>query len=284
MLGDMKMWWYRVWVLQIITESLPISSSSHVAIASMLAPTLFSGELFCTPEQFEFLMHIPTILVLLAYFFGTWWRMIFQQNFSWPDALSVQTWNVKKLQPIVSFFFLAESLTVVFWLLKKIIAEQGHVLFATHELMITGLLLTGFLLVRSNSMSEADVDFWSPKNAWFLGCAQGLALLPGISRMGITLVVCLWLGYRRRDILALSTLLCMPLLVASGVKALFGLSKPAIDQLITWPCLGLTCAAMVMAYVGLMLVDYCVRHKKLYLFGLYLMLLGVALRVHMMIG
>ena len=103
----MLFWWI---VVQILGESLPISSSSHVHLMQKILDFFgVSYEVFADTATIDFLLHGPTIFILLIYFFTTWWSLIFHETFAWRIP-SLQ----KLLRPML-FVLIADIVTWMFW-------------------------------------------------------------------------------------------------------------------------------------------------------------------------
>src|SRR3989338_9786501 len=116
-------------VIQILGESLPISSSSHVQLMQKLLD--FFGvqyEFFANFATIDFLLHGPTILILLFYFFTTWWLLIFNEKFSFSLIL----------RPML-FVLLADIITFGFWA-----CDVVHYSWVQSYFLPIGLCITAF--------------------------------------------------------------------------------------------------------------------------------------------
>ena len=100
--------------------------------------------------------------------------------------------------------------------------------------------------------SIADVGY---KDAFIIGCAQALALVPGTSRSGITITAARMLGFERQDAARFSFLLSAPvILLAAGYKFLEMLLS---DAVVAWGQLGL--GALVACVVAYLSIDFFMR-------------------------
>lgn len=201
-------------ILQILIESLPISSSGHVALAQRLI-SYFNGAWLpdSCHETIDFLLHGPALCIMVAYFFSTWWSMIVQTSFSWRQFFTIKTY-IKSISAI-TFVIVADMVTVSLWLsdFAKNIWIQKY--FLTFGFGCTALMLWWLQYFSGSKKTE-----WKLSDAIILGFVQGLALLPGISRFASTVFAGTWLGYNRRDSFALSFLIQLPLVLAAFCKGI----------------------------------------------------------------
>lgn len=219
---------FIVWLLfiQIISESLPISSSGHVTLAQRIL-SLFGCEYDCTNYSWivDFLSHGPTIAIVSFYFFSTWWQLVFLQK---PkiSLLCVKSSYVALLKPML-FVLCADIITFLFWML-----DLAHFQLISHYFLPIGFSITAMILYWSGKMevTEGKVVGWSLRDAMVLGVVQGFSLLPGISRFASTYGAGIFLGYQRSTSFALSFLIQFPLLLAGFVKALLALRGAPLQQ------------------------------------------------------
>ncbi|MBP6892616.1 undecaprenyl-diphosphate phosphatase [Candidatus Babeliales bacterium] len=187
------------WILiQIIGESLPISSSGHVQLMLQYFQASFQNF-----ENFDFLLHGPTIIILLSCFFTTWWKLIFKKK------------SLKNLFSSACFIIAADVITFFFWKL-----QLSKLPFIEHYFLPIGFFITIVCLYFSWYQKNEKKVSWSMYDAIILGIVQGLCLLPGISRFAGTYAAGIWLGYNRKNSVALSFLIQFPLLCAAFFKEL----------------------------------------------------------------
>ncbi len=194
------LWWI---LIQIIGESLPISSSGHVQLLQKYFDVTFQNF-----ENINFLLHGPTIFLLLFCFFTTWWHLIFKNKF------------------LVNFFkasifiIISDVITFLFWILNI-----SNVSFIQHYFLPIGFCITAICLYFSRYGKYNKIVSWSVSDAIFLGMVQGICLLPGISRFAGTYAAGLWLGYTRKDAISISFLIQFPLLCAAFLKGMLHICK-----------------------------------------------------------
>lgn len=174
----------RSTLLQIITESLPISSSTHVyffATDTISRTTLWVA-------------HLPTALIAL------WDVRTHLKHHSWYS--------------LVRFTGITTAITVTAAGVLASLASYIH-LFKPWQ----GLSITACLLLYQSTQKEGtkSLPHTIPlRTALWIGCAQGLAQLPGISRLAFVYTIATQLGYRHEDAWFLTWLSAIPLFSAAS--------------------------------------------------------------------
>jgi undecaprenyl-diphosphatase len=188
-------------IVQGLTEFLPVSSTAHLV--------LISQALGLDPERFglsfDVALHLGTALAVLLYFARTWLELasdVLHLRLRLPLLVVIGTVPAA-LQ--VEGAFRAPAWIALFLII-------GSVIFIVAE---------RFTLARRPLESLGFVD------ALVMGVAQAIALLPGISRSGITISAGLYQGIRRADATRFSFLLATPVIVGAGAKTLLDARKAA---------------------------------------------------------
>ena len=192
-------------LLQGITEFLPVSSSGHLILFSKFTSFPDQG------QAMDVAMHIGSIVAVMIYFAPTLWEIIkgvFKCKFL-P--------NFKNEGCQLFYLLLWATLPIVF-------AGAALKYFGTDWLRNTKLigwniLIYGILLwlIDSASLTARKIRNLEFKDAFLIGLAQCLALLPGTSRSGITITMCRFLGMERREAAKFSMLLSIPAILAAGL-------------------------------------------------------------------
>ncbi len=191
--------------VQIVGESLPLSSSGNVKVwttlCSMLGLITLPSVPFC--KNIDFLLHIPTLLILLIFFFKRWIRYIPWYGCRWRQTVRVLLW-VGLVDAMTSFFYFFRAL-------------HDYCEGTTLPLWI-GFLITASLLYstrRCTIQHLPELSVFSFKKAFVFGMMQSIAVIPGISRFASTYAVGRWYGYKPADALWFSFLIQIPLLLAA---------------------------------------------------------------------
>ena len=238
-------------VLQGITEFLPVSSSGHLVILSSL-----NNSLNLNTYDIAFL-HIGTLLSIIVYY-----RKRILDTFY---DIEIFTNSLK----VISVALIPAVAVGLFSPLQEIIDSNKNIL------QITGagyLLFSIFLLSTRNLKGENNTSFQqiSLKQAFIIGLAQAFALVPGISRSGVTLVTGMYLGIKKTEAIYFSLLLGIPTIFGAWLLT-FVESSFTFNTAMLLPS--------IVAFIsGLLAIRFLVNvavNSKLQYFGFYCLLLSV---------
>lgn len=256
-------------MIQIIAESLPISSSTHVLLAQALLAQV--GYDVCVPRPLLWLVHGITALLMLALTYTTWL------------LLARHPWRCRKIiLKLCGYGLCAELITVLFYSTLHIVGvEKIPVVFG---LMITTLVLCslrfippGFVCLRRITQEVPNyAGLTSPLfyNWLVLGLVQGVAVIPGCSRLALTYAAARWLGCSGFRAWLMSCTLAMPLFgAASLVGAVEVMRAPCLWSFFSSTNLVLLLLATSIAGCALYLVRTAMIKNQLYHFAWYMGLL-----------
>jgi undecaprenyl-diphosphatase len=255
-------------IVQGLTEFLPVSSSGHL----ILVPYLLGGVLpgmrdpFITSLEFSVILHIGTLAALLIYFARDWLRIVpaffaavrDRSLESDPDRRMAVLLAVATVPALVIGFLLHD--------LEDVIREPG--LVAT-TLVVGAAIL--WLAERSGSRRLLALDLSVPK-ALAIGFAQALALIPGISRSGISISAGLFAGLRREEAARFSFLMATPITAAAAAYEVLQVvrgSGPAVETtplvagLATSFVIGLAAIAVLLRFLRTRSTDVFVVYRVL---------------------
>jgi len=194
-------------IIQGITEFLPISSSAHL----ILAPLVVDGWADQGP-LIDIAAHVGSLFAVLIYFRRET-AMLFRGGV---DTLRFRPSNDRKL-----FLYIAGatipilSLAAVFVAFDIVEALRSPVVIGLVSI-IFGLLLWHADRAPSNKEGLGRIGL---KEAMIIGASQMLALIPGVSRSGITMTTARYLGWTRSEAARFSMLLAIPTILALGFFA-----------------------------------------------------------------
>jgi undecaprenyl-diphosphatase len=259
-------------ILQGLTEFLPISSSAHLRIFPELLGWGDPGAAFTAVIQ------IGTELAVLIYFRHDIWRI----GKAWLLSLTKPEWR-GHLDARLGWFIIVGSLPIVVLgvLLKDVIESDFRNLWIIGTtLVVLGLVLGIADRVGANQRSIREMTLG---RAVLMGCAQALALIPGVSRSGATISMGRFLGFERAAATRYAFLLAIPAVVGAG---LFELKEiPHGDNAYGW---GPTITATVVSFlVGYAAIAWLLRYVSTHSytpFVLYRVLLGGATLVLLSVG
>jgi undecaprenyl-diphosphatase len=251
---------YRVCALMlpIALEGLPASSSGHVLLCAAMIQYFFGVSVAGTlPRELDHVLHLPIAIVVALFFLPRWWYLL---------ARVTRVWFM--IFKIVCLGFITLSATAILYFLFGAIGTDWFPLWA-------GFACTAALLFSLRYVPSNFIGSWSIYTAPLLGAAQGLALLPGISRLGITYTTARWLGMRPQKAFELSFLIEWPVSVAGFLKGIVDMhTSGSTLQLTSCDSIMLVCA-IVFGYLGLWLMQYLVTNRSEWIVGWYVACLAV---------
>ncbi len=256
--------------LQGLTEFLPVSSSGHLALAQRwlgLDPHSTSMLLF------DVLAHVGTLLAV-AIVFGRQF-----QRFVRRLARELGRPGKGQRRYACRIALLAGAATIPTAVIGLTFKAHFEAAFGKPAWIGTGLVLTGTLLAMLTRISRGkrgwkDFRWWQ---AVLVGVAQGIALLPGVSRSGLTICTAVFCGLRRRWAAEFSFLVAVPAILAATTLKLHDTWRLPPEELAAtpWSCLAVGgIVSMIIGVLALRILLHAVHRAKLHYFSLYCWLLG----------
>jgi undecaprenyl-diphosphatase len=229
-------------IVQGLGEFLPISSSGHLVVVPWLLGWRDHG------LAFDVALHVGTLAAVFYAFAGDWSRIITQAAYGLMKGSAGEgegrlLWilAVASVPGAVAGLALGDIVETKFrspLLIAATMAGMGLILFLADR--------------RAGKVAESRPV--SLQDAMLIGCAQALALVPGVSRSGATISMALFLGYRREEAARFSFLLALPITLGAAlhkVPALLGASNRNIVLLgiVVSGMVGLLAIRLLLAYV-----------------------------------
>ena len=200
-------------VLQGVTELFPISSLGHGVILPRLLGWSVDQQ---SPDFLPFLvvLHVGTALALLIYFWRDWAGVLggiihFSDPGRAPDRQLLVLLIAGTIPAVIIGFLLEHYVRGLF----------GSPLVAAIFLVVNGFILFAGERLRQRE-GDGRMDELTIMGALVIGLWQCLALIPGISRSGVTIVGALLIGLRHEDSARLSFLLATPIIAGAAVLEL----------------------------------------------------------------
>lgn len=263
-------------VIQGLAEYLPISSSGHLEIFHQLLGMETSG---AESLQFDVVLHVATVLSTIVVLWHEFSGLCVSFFTFKRDANTALVWKI-----------LLSCIPVL--LVGVLLKDQVDSLFGGRLeivgtcLLVTAVLLTFAYYFGSKPVSKLAKTPGATKegrditymDAFIIGCAQAVAVLPGLSRSGTTIATGLLLGDKRDKVASFSFLMVIiPVLGAALLDVLKGLSgSETVDSSIGLvPCLVGFVAAFVVGCVACKWMLNMVRKGKLIWFALYCLVVGI---------
>lgn len=247
-------WWQSIvlGVVQGITEWLPISSDGHL----VLLEKLMNLEV---KVAFDIFLHLGSLVVIVIFFRQPLLNLLkdfFHKPSTWPEDRK-KWWQ---------YFLLSTVITGVIGLLIYPWIENVRTLrFAGYGFLLTSLVVAGSFWAKE----KRPFDY---KIAALMGLVQGLAVLPGVSRSGLTLSIALLYGLKKSAAFDYVFILAIPAIIAS-----FALSVKDLTWQSTYLLGFLT--TIVVGLATLSLLKKIVNNNKFYQFSFYTLIIAIIILI-----
>ena len=232
-------------VIQGITEFFPVSSSGHLVLAQKL--------LGMPTEELavSIILHLGTALALIIFFFK--------------DIL-----NLLRNARLLLLIIIVTAITGIIAVAGKDFFEG---LFSSSKGIAVSFMFSGIILILTKKFMDARRKEISIKDALILGVTQAIAIIPAISRSGITISTLLFRRLDRETSFKFSFLASIPailgaaLLEAKKVSFAFGANTKGLTM-------GF-CFSLLTGILSLWLLKVIIKRAKLYYFGYYCIFIAI---------
>ncbi len=259
--------------LQGLTEILPISSSAHL----ILVPWIFKW-----PESgltFDVALHLGTLIALCLYF----WRDIVELAINFFGGLAGRGLSA----PASRLPFCIIIGTIPAAIAGKTLEGPVEDFFRNNPTLIAILLIAFGLLLAFADTTGAKrwkMDRIDLRAAVIIGLAQCLALIPGVSRSGITITAALLIGFNREASARFSFLLSLPIVAGAAALQLGHLAKHGLPADEVSPLfIGIATSAFF-GYLSVAFLLRLIQRSSLYPFVWYRLLAGGGTLVFLLLG
>ena len=240
-------------IVQGLTEFLPVSSSGHLALAGMILKVP-EGDM-----TFEIVVHLGTLMAVLAIYRKDLTELVSGVLRKQRESLILAgLLIIGSIPAALAGFFLADSI------------ESA---FNSPVLVSVMLLVTGCVLFGTRFMKSGNRDNPTVRGSLIVGISQAMALLPGISRSGLTISSGLFTGIKREKAARFSFLLSIPAIAGAAVLKMGDAGSIGIDSslLIT----GFAISALT-GYLALRILLKFLITGRFSVFAWYCWLLGLS--------
>ncbi|UJW57617.1 undecaprenyl-diphosphatase [Bacillus sp. A116_S68] len=252
-------------IVQGISEFLPISSTAHIVITQLMLGYTFPG------LSFEIFLHLASVLAVILYFWKDLWEVI-RGFFAFLFRRSTED------KPLFFFGVYLLVATFITGILGMLLSDVISDAMKTPAMIASALTVTGLALIfieRFHKTGSKDESSMTMIDAILVGLGQTLAVIPGISRSGSTLVVSLLAGLNRETAVRYSFLLSIPVILGSTVMALDEFTAEMVAYI---GPLNLFVAFVVTFFFSILgiiwLIEFLKRSKLIY-FALYCFALAI---------
>lgn len=276
---DLPLWMWLQSLIQGITEFLPVSSTGHLGLSWALFER-FGMDVPSHGEQqlIDIALHVGTLLAVLVYFARDIVQLI-------AGGLALFRRQEGSRQDPRTRLFLAVFVASVPILLIgafPLTAALREPIKNSLPLIAATTVLFGILLWA------ADRFFWatgklralSLSGAFFIGAMQCLALIPGVSRSGITMTAGRFLGLEREAATRFAMLLSVPAIFGAGIRGTIGLSESG-DLALTGQVLIAAAFSFLAAMAAIHVLMELSRRASYTAFVIYRLALGLAIYLYL---
>ena len=196
-------------IVQGVGEFLPISSSAHL----VLVPYLFGWEE--SGLAFDVALHFGTLLAVLAIFFKDWWNLFM-------GAVRKVTKKEDSTENKMFWYLVIATIpgALVGFILDDVIENvfRKQIWLIALALAVMGVLIyVGDKWASKHYKKETTFDKISLKQAFIVGCSQALAVIPGFSRSGTTILTGRLMGISKEAVTKFTFLLSVPIIFGATI-------------------------------------------------------------------
>ena len=256
-------------IVQGVCEFLPISSSAHL----ILIPYLFNFNLEMSNSAklaFDVALHVGTLISVLAIFWKDWLNLFkgaLNKVFKKKDSFENKMFWYLVLATIPG--------ALVGFLFEDIVENvvRGNVFVIALVLAVVGVLIyLGDKWASKHYKKETSFEQMSLKQTFLIGLSQALAVIPGFSRSGTTILTGRLLGVSRDAVAKFTFLLSTPIIFGAAIVHITDLviTKEVIIGIITSALVGIVCIRFLLSYI---------KKYDFSIFAVYRVLLALAVIV-----
>lgn len=237
-------------IVEGITEFLPVSSTGHLILVSKMLGLPDTDFI----KSFEIIIQLGAILAVVMLYFSRIIR------------------NLDLIKKIIIAFIPTALLGLVFY---KIIKTYllGNPLIVVLSLVIGGIIILGFeAYLKNKTFASKEISY---TQAFWIGVIQSLAMIPGVSRSGATILGGLGMGINREMIVEFSFMLAIPIMFAASLLDIL----KSYDTILVGGNLNLLAIGFLTSFVtAWFAIKYFLRYIKNHdfkIFGYYRIVIGV---------
>jgi len=236
-------------LIQGTTEFLPVSSSGHLFLFRNLFQMNFGTD-------YVVLLHFGTLIAVVFFFWKDIWNILKGML-----SKNIDSWKI-----FVSLIIGTIPAAIVGLLLEDFLEAY----LTSNWVIGISLIITGLLLFLTDRFQKDQMDFKEVgiKKAFIIGLFQAVAIVPGLSRSGLTLFGSLLVGLKREDAFKFSFLLSIPVILGGTLLKINQITQSQGG----W--VGFLFAS-VSGFFALWILRFLTKAKKLKYFGFYCWIIGI---------
>ena len=246
-------------IVQGLTEFLPVSSSGHLIVVPYL---LGWHDPFIDSLAFSVMLHIATLLALLVYFREDWLRLI-------PAGLAAIRDRSFRDDPDRRLAWLLAVATIPAVIVGVVLNDPIENAFREARLVAVTLVIGAAILFLADRLGSKtrQLDSVTFPVALGIGAAQALALIPGVSRSGISISAGLFAGLDRESAARFAFLMATPITAGAG---LWELRKVLAGEAgVVLPLVPLLAGMFAALVAGLLAIAFLMRYLRTHGLGVF---------------
>lgn len=266
-------------LIQGLAEFLPISSSGHLALLQA-----FFGIESDSVLLFTVLLHVGTLISVFIIYWKDIVALIIELCLTIKDLCTGKGLRINS-SPTRRLGFMIIVATIPTALIGLLFEDFFESLYSSIVSIAIGLVFTGAILLIAERAGKDENDVMKMKfrHAVFIGCMQGIAICPGVSRSGSTLFGGLIAGLERKFAVKFAFLISIPSILGSVVLEAPKAFEQGMDASLAVPVIAGMIIAAISGIVAIKTMIRVVSNKRLVGFTIYVWMVAIAVFTYVLI-
>ncbi len=251
-------------IIQGLTEFLPISSTAHL----ILAPWIFGWD---DPGlAFDVVLHLGTLSGIIAFFWRDFHSMM-QGMFYARRGKETHAVMEGRVGGYIIIGTIPAGLAGLFF------KDDIETVLRSPRIIAMTLIVFGVILwwAEAAGKKKRRMNHLNVMDAIIIGCAQAIALIPGVSRSGITITAGLFRNLERTTAARFTFLLSTPIILAGGLLSAMDVYKVGLPQDLFWPFVAGFAASAVSGFLAIKYLLLFLGKQKVNIFVYYRIIVGI---------
>lgn len=258
-------------LVQGLSEFLPISSSGHLALLQNLFEIDEDKVIF-----FAVLLHIGTLVSIFVVYYKDIYALIKELFLLFKDIFTGKGLRIEE-RPIRKLGIMIIVSSIPTAIMGLLFSDYIDKIFGSITVIAVCWIITGFILLFSEKLknNKKEIEGMKYRNAIFIGICQGLAIMPGISRSGSTIVGSLVTGLKREFAVEFAFLISIPAILGSAILEFPKAIKAGIEPSTIGPMIVGFLVAAISGYFAITTMIKIVSKHKMRYFSYYVWIIGL---------
>lgn len=258
-------------LVQGLSEFLPISSSGHLALLENLFEIKEDSVIF-----FAVLLHIGTLVSIFIVYHEDIYALINELFLLFKDIFTGKGLKIEE-RPIRKLGIMIIVSSIPTAIMGLLFSDYIDRIFGSLTVISICWIITGFILLFSEKLNnnKKEIEGMKYRNAIFVGICQGLAIMPGISRSGSTIVGSLVTGLKREFAVEFAFLISIPAILGSAILEFPKAIKAGIEPSTIGPMIVGFLVAAISGYFAITTMIRIVSKHRMRYFSYYVWILGL---------